>query len=86
MKMLVLLQDIFTFYPFELLQPETNYNVSGSTYASSIWWTFTTASSVIPQSECEHISSPHTWWVAIIIAFIATTIFNKKMWRSDSNS
>ena len=36
------------FYPAELLQPNTTYNVSGSIMGYSAWWTFITASSIIP--------------------------------------
>lgn len=64
---------ITTFFPAELLQPETTYNVSGTLGGLSAWWTFTTASSVIPQTEYEYILSPYTWWVAIIAAGIATS-------------
>lgn len=69
------------FYPAELLQPNTTYNVSGSISGYSAWWTFTTASSVIPQTEYEYISSPHAWWIAIIAASIATLIFVTIIWR-----
>jgi len=69
------------FYPAELLQPNTTYNVSGSITSYSVWWTFTTASSVIPQTEYEYIPSPHVWWIAIIAASIFTSIFVKIIWR-----
>ena len=59
----------------ELLQPNTTYNVSGSIMGLSAWWTFTTGSSVIPQPEYETVLSPYTWYVAIIAALIATSIF-----------
>ena len=73
----------FTFYPAELLQPETTYNMSGSMYDLSVWWTFTTGSSIIPQSEYEYISSPYTWWIAIIVASIPTIIIAKKIWKTN---
>ena len=72
-----------TYYPAELLQPETTYNMSGSFGSLSAWWTFTTASSVIPQSEYEFVSSPYALWIAIIIASITTLIFAKTNWKSN---
>jgi uncharacterized integral membrane protein len=61
--------------PAELLQPNTTYNVSGSIMGLSAWWTFTTATSVIPQPKYETVLSPYTWYAAIIAALIATSIF-----------
>jgi hypothetical protein len=71
--------------PAELLQPNTTYNVSGSIMGLSAWWTFTTGSSVIPQPEHELVLSPYTWYVAIVAASIATSVFALAIWRSNLN-
>lgn len=75
-----------TYYPAELLQPNTIYNVSGSIMKKSAWWTFKTASSVTPQQGYEYILSPYTWWIAITAASIATIIFAKIIWRPKSRN
>ena len=69
-------------YPDEHLQPNTTYNVSGSIMGLSAWWTFTTANSLIPQTEYEIFLSPYAWWIAIIAASIATAIFAKIIWKT----
>ena len=71
-------------YPDEHLQPNTTYNVSGSIMGLSAWWTFTTANSSIPQTEYDMFLSPYAWWIAIITASIATTIFTKIIWKSSN--
>ena len=72
-----------TYYPAQLLQPETTYNVSGSIAGLSVWWTFTTGSSVTYQSKYDFIFSPHTWWIAIIIASVSTLIYATTIWKSN---
>ena len=73
---------ITIFYPAELLKPATTYNVSGSIMGLSAWWTFTTANSVIPQTEYDLFVSPYTWWIVVIAAIMTTTIFAKLIWHS----
>jgi hypothetical protein len=68
--------------PAELLKPNTAYNVSGSIMGLSAWWTFTTGSSVTPQSEYEFVLSPYTWYVAIAVASVATVVFVLTILRS----
>ena len=71
------------FYPAELLQPDTTYNVSCSIMGFSAWWTFTTASA-FSQPEYENILTPYAWWIAFAASFIATIIFTRMLWRSKS--
>ena len=71
------------FYPAELLQPDTTYNVSCSIMGFSAWWTFTTASA-FSQPEYESILTPYAWWIAFAASSIATIIFTRMLWRSKS--
>lgn len=59
------------YYPAELLQPSTTYNVSGSIGGESAWWTFTTASTFL---QPEYILTPYAWGIIIIAASIATSL------------
>ena len=71
------------FYPAELLQPNTTYNVSGSIMGYSAWWTFTTASS-FSQPEYENILTPYAWLIAIAVSITATIIFTKRIRKSNN--
>lgn len=66
-----------TYYPIELLQPSTVYNISGTISNEPVWWIFTTASAVTPQQYYEIYISPYTLHGSIIASAIATTIFTK---------
>jgi hypothetical protein len=77
---------ITTYYPSENLKPNTTYNVSGTIGELSVWWTFTTGSSITPQQDYEYLLSPYTWWIAIIAASIATTIFAKLIWNPSKHN
>jgi len=66
---------ITTYYPEELLKPNTTYNVSGTIMNLSAWWTFTTGSTVTPQQDYEILLSPYAGWIALIASIIATSIF-----------
>ena len=65
------------YYPAELLEPNTTYNISGSIMGYSAWWTFTTAST-FDQPEYEYNLTPYAWPIALTISIIATIIFIKK--------
>lgn len=69
------------FYPAQLLQPSTTYNVSGSIMNLPAWWTFTTTSES-SQVEYDSMLSPYAWWIAVLAAFITTTIFTVIIWKS----
>ena len=66
---------ITTYYPDELLKPNTTYNVSGTIMNLSAWWTFSTGSSVTPQQDYEILLTPYAGWIALIASIIATIIF-----------
>jgi hypothetical protein len=66
------------YYPTELLEPNTTYNVSGSIMGFSAWWTFTTAS-MFSQPEYEYNLTPYAWSIALTILIIATIIFIKRI-------
>ena len=65
------------YYPAELLEPNTTYNVSGSIMGYSAWWTFTTAST-FSQPEYEYNLTLYAWPIALTISIIATIIFIKR--------
>ena len=71
-----------TYYPAELLEPNTTYNVSGSIMGYSAWWTFTTESS-FSQAEYELLLTPYAWLIAFVASSLATIIFAKIMWRKN---
>ena len=71
------------FYPAELLQPDTTYNVSCSIMGYSAWWTFTTASS-FSQPEYENILTPYALLIAFAVSITATIIFTKRIRKSNN--
>ena len=70
------------YYPNELLQPNTVYNISGTISNKPVWWIFTTGSAVTPQTYYEIYISPYTLNGSLIVSVIATTIFTKIIWKA----
>ena len=66
---------VTTYYPDELLRPNTTYNVSGTIMDLSAWWTFTTGSSIFPKEDYEMYLTPYAWLIALIASIIATIVF-----------
>ena len=62
------------YYPAKLLEPNTIYNVSGSIMGYSAWWTFTTGSSVIPQSEYEYLLPTDVWGIPILVSSVSSLV------------
>ena len=70
-----------TYYPIELLQPNTVYNISGTISNEPVWWIFTTGSSVTPQTDYKILLPSYTWIVTLATSLIATLVFVKIVWK-----